>query len=115
MSIENLKTFGEPLLPYSKDVFCGEKDRVIVRTDFTVLRMFRAPFLCLPIKSYRISFWSAAANIPRHIDPFAEADEDTGETKQSQNYIHIRIQREYSSQTIHYQHLRHSPAVDATF
>jgi hypothetical protein len=29
-------------------------------------------------------------------DPFAEADEDTGETKQSQNYIHIRIQRTYS-------------------
>lgn len=28
-----------------------------------------------------------------NIDPFAEADEDTGETKQSQNYIHIRIQR----------------------
>ena len=27
------------------------------------------------------------------LDPFAEADEDTGETKQSQNYIHIRIQR----------------------
>lgn len=26
-------------------------------------------------------------------DPFAEADEDTGETKQSGNYIHIRIQR----------------------
>lgn len=26
-------------------------------------------------------------------DPFAEADEDTGEAKQSQNYIHIRIQR----------------------
>jgi hypothetical protein len=26
-------------------------------------------------------------------DPFAEADEDAGETKQSQNYIHIRIQR----------------------
>lgn len=29
----------------------------------------------------------------RLLDPFAEADEDTGETKQSQNYIHIRIQR----------------------
>lgn len=28
-------------------------------------------------------------------DPFAEADEDTGETKQSQNYIHIRIQRTF--------------------
>ena len=27
-------------------------------------------------------------------DPFADADEDTGETNQSQNYIHIRIQRE---------------------
>lgn len=26
-------------------------------------------------------------------DPFAEADEDTGEVKQTQNYIHIRIQR----------------------
>ena len=37
------------------------------------------------------------ANIPRHTDPFAEADEDTGETKQSQNYIHIRIQREFTS------------------
>lgn len=28
-------------------------------------------------------------------DPFAEADEDTGESKQSQNYIHIRIQRKH--------------------
>jgi hypothetical protein len=99
MSIENLKTFGEPLLPCSTDVFCGEEDGVIVRMDFTVLRMSRAPFLRLPIKSYRISFWSAAANIPRHIDPFAEADEDTGETKQSQNYIHIRIQRKYTLST----------------
>ena len=27
------------------------------------------------------------------LDPFAKADEDTGETKQTQNYIHIRIQR----------------------
>ena len=27
------------------------------------------------------------------LDPFAEADDDTGEAKQSQNYIHIRIQR----------------------
>ncbi|XWW94238.1 hypothetical protein V2A60_002181 [Cordyceps javanica] len=28
-------------------------------------------------------------------DPFAEADEDTGEVKQTQNYIHIRIQRTF--------------------
>jgi hypothetical protein len=100
MSIENLKTFGEPLLLYSTDVFCGEEDGVIVRTGFTVLRMSRAPFRRPLIKSYRISFWSAKANIPRHIDPFAEADEDTGETKQSQNYIHIRIQREYTFSTL---------------
>lgn len=26
-------------------------------------------------------------------DPFAEADETPGESKQAQNYIHIRIQR----------------------
>jgi hypothetical protein len=39
-------------------------------------------------------------------DPFAEADEDTGETKQSQNYIHIRIQRMLTS--------HRSPAVLAT-
>lgn len=31
--------------------------------------------------------------LPPHADPFAEADEDTGESKQAQNYIHIRIQR----------------------
>jgi hypothetical protein len=28
-----------------------------------------------------------------YLDPFLDADEDTGETKQAQNYIHIRIQR----------------------
>ena len=27
------------------------------------------------------------------VDPFAEADEDTGQVQQSQKYIHIRIQR----------------------
>ena len=29
----------------------------------------------------------------RNFDPFAEADDDPGETKQSQNYVHIRIQQ----------------------
>ncbi|PSS12441.1 hypothetical protein M430DRAFT_68670 [Amorphotheca resinae ATCC 22711] len=32
--------------------------------------------------------------------PFAEADEDTGETKQSQNYIHIRIQQRNGRKTL---------------
>jgi len=36
----------------------------------------------------------------RSFDPFAEADEDTGETKQSQNYIHIRIQQRNGRKTL---------------
>ncbi|KAK7624005.1 translation initiation factor SUI1 [Phyllosticta citricarpa] len=36
----------------------------------------------------------------RTFDPFAEADEDTGETKQSQNYIHIRIQQRNGRKTL---------------
>lgn len=38
-------------------------------------------------------FCNSTLIVLRLPDPFAEADEDTGETKQSQNYIHIRIQR----------------------
>ena len=30
-------------------------------------------------------------------DPFAEADEDSGQTTQTQEYIHIRIQRTFFS------------------
>ncbi|RMZ77568.1 hypothetical protein DV737_g4254, partial [Chaetothyriales sp. CBS 132003] len=33
-------------------------------------------------------------------DPFAEADDDTGETKQAQNYIHIRIQQRNGRKTL---------------
>jgi translation initiation factor 1 len=33
-------------------------------------------------------------------DPFAEADDDTGEAKQSQNYIHIRIQQRNGRKTL---------------
>ena len=47
-----------------------------------------------------LSYPSLLANIPCYTDPFAEADEDTGETKQSQNYIHIRIQREFISLSV---------------
>ena len=39
---------------------------------------------------FKLFIWTTLLTSP---DPFAEADEDTGETKQSQNYIHIRIQR----------------------
>jgi len=74
MSIENLKTFGVALL-------------------VSVL-------LCTLLEPYRKTRSSGTANIPRHIDPFAEADEDTGETKQSQNYIHIRIQQRNGRKTL---------------
>ncbi|RMD41177.1 hypothetical protein DV735_g3946, partial [Chaetothyriales sp. CBS 134920] len=33
-------------------------------------------------------------------NPFAEADDDTGETKQAQNYIHIRIQQRNGRKTL---------------
>lgn len=33
------------------------------------------------------------ANSTAFIDPFAEADEDTGEQSKAPDYIHIRIQR----------------------
>merc|ERR1739848_46798 len=36
----------------------------------------------------------------KSFDPFAEADEDTGETKQAQNYIHIRIQQRNGRKTL---------------
>ncbi|KAI9660845.1 MAG: Eukaryotic translation initiation factor eIF-1 [Trizodia sp. TS-e1964] len=36
----------------------------------------------------------------RSFDPFAEADEEPGETNQSQNYIHIRIQQRNGRKTL---------------
>ncbi|KAF7512337.1 Eukaryotic translation initiation factor eIF-1 [Endocarpon pusillum] len=36
----------------------------------------------------------------RTIDPFAEADEDTGQVQQSQQYIHIRIQQRNGRKTL---------------
>ncbi|KAK5133451.1 Eukaryotic translation initiation factor eIF-1 [Meristemomyces frigidus] len=45
---------------------------------------------------------SASIENLKSFDPFAEADEDTGETKhgQSQNYIHIRIQQRNGRKTL---------------
>jgi translation initiation factor SUI1 len=40
------------------------------------------------------------ANATLHSDPFAEADDDTGGTKESQNYIHIRIQQRNGRKTL---------------
>ena len=89
-TIQNLKTFGKQPLPSRP---CHH---------FTFQRRFTAiPVIALST-SWRVHLLFRAAEMMRklgkHIltwnaDPFAEADEDTGEAKQSQNYIHIRIQR----------------------
>jgi translation initiation factor 1 len=36
----------------------------------------------------------------KSFDPFAEADDDPGDTKQSQNYIHIRLQQRNGRKTL---------------
>merc|ERR1711890_133081 len=46
------------------------------------------------------SFMSASIENLKSFDPFAEADEDTGGEKQSQNYIHIRIQQRNGRKTL---------------
>ncbi len=51
---------------------------------------------------------SASIENLKSFDPFAEADEGEGGDKQSQNYIHIRIQRE-SIHNHHPQPWRPSP------
>ncbi|KAL1586131.1 hypothetical protein WHR41_04830 [Cladosporium halotolerans] len=43
---------------------------------------------------------SASIENLKSFDPFAEADEDTGGEKQSQNYIHIRIQQRNGRKTL---------------
>ncbi|XHG09272.1 Eukaryotic translation initiation factor eIF-1 [Aspergillus wentii] len=51
--------------------------------------------------AWRGRFWQwPEADTCSYTDPFAEADEDTGETKQSQNYIHIRIQQRNGRKTL---------------
>jgi hypothetical protein len=100
MSIENLKTFGEFTPPLPPTTLWSSLKRQ--RQTFRALRVSLAAescSVCARINSYLRSGW-LSANIPCHTDPFAEADEDTGETKQSQNYIHIRIQREFAFQFI---------------
>ncbi|KAK8070855.1 translation initiation factor SUI1, partial [Apiospora hydei] len=44
-------------------------------------------------------FYMSIENLKTY-DPFAEADEDTGESKQAQNYIHIRIQQRNGRKTL---------------
>ncbi|KPI43321.1 Eukaryotic translation initiation factor eIF-1 [Cyphellophora attinorum] len=70
--IQNLKTFGKPLPARSATSFHHLAARDYGQRDI-----------------------ATAAD-----DPFAEADDDTGESKQTQNYIHIRIQQRNGRKTL---------------
>jgi translation initiation factor 1 len=110
MSIENLKTFGELLSLLSLCLLascaCLRPPTPSSRTQLHPLHTFsymrermqlsaRAfpAFPCFLSLKTLLTFSLAT-------DPFAEADEDTGETKQSQNYIHIRIQQRNGRKTL---------------
>ena len=89
MSIENLKTFGGWHIYASSrlDNTLPVEDTPLFDPDTTLYRHR----LCLGPAEKLLT-------VLDFLDPFAEADEDTGETKQSQNYIHIRIQRRSARQ-----------------
>jgi hypothetical protein len=48
-----------------------------------------------PGPTSRFAANDAVADSNAATDPFAEADEDSGQTTQTQEYIHIRIQRTF--------------------
>ena len=105
MSIENLKTFGEP----RASLFTSRlppRDGVVIPA-FT----WPSPSLVVPLVLFagedggrRVQPSSpclcrqtslAVADITSFADPFAEAEEDTSSKAKPQDYIHIRIQRTF--------------------
>ncbi|PWI71178.1 translation initiation factor [Purpureocillium lilacinum] len=56
--------------------------------------------LCAPASPPSPPLGLVLINRAKPAHPFAEADEDTGETKQTQNYIHIRIQQRNGRKTL---------------
>ncbi|KAG8534248.1 uncharacterized protein KY384_001092 [Bacidia gigantensis] len=68
------------------------------RAQVSLLELPTRPYLLANISAETTGFMSIE-NL-KTFDPFAEADEDTGETKQSQNYIHIRIQQRNGRKTL---------------
>ncbi|KAL8959473.1 MAG: hypothetical protein Q9183_005628 [Haloplaca sp. 2 TL-2023] len=99
MSIENLKTFGESdstslKAPSGRDEAAYSLPLVPCSQ---ASRSARAVHLAPSAPNEPEDSWLIHQPI---IDPFAEADEDTGETKQSQNYIHIRIQQRNGRKTL---------------
>ena len=118
MSIENLKTFGKCFchlpscglvvipsdrLPVERLDPVGDGSSILYRlvsvARYRRHRRLRSIIINALYRGGVVGIWFAGLRLTRALDtdPFAEADEDTGETKQSQNYIHIRIQRTLSS------------------
>jgi translation initiation factor SUI1 len=66
-----------------------------------VFRLSLSSFLPIPLSQGHpgTSEFMSIENL-KNYDPFADADEDTGETKQAQNYIHIRIQQRNGRKTL---------------
>ncbi|KAL9122739.1 MAG: hypothetical protein Q9187_000700 [Circinaria calcarea] len=99
MSIENLKTFGEwgflaqPLTHPATRAASPTQTAHGQRTHVSAAAE-------RPLSSGGVLVECISLTAFSPIDPFAEADEDTGETKQSQNYIHIRIQQRNGRKTL---------------
>ncbi|POR37581.1 Eukaryotic translation initiation factor eIF-1 [Tolypocladium paradoxum] len=110
MSIENLKTYG--MWPSASLLLFLSGEALIVAV--WGLPLARAPPVIAPRRRARRPPRTPPtkpiapqrhtelhrADLPPLTDPFAEADEDTGETKQTQNYIHIRIQQRNGRKTL---------------
>ncbi|OHE95881.1 eukaryotic translation initiation factor eIF-1 [Colletotrichum orchidophilum] len=97
MSIENLKSYGTSLL-HSSLLHLRQSPPCSFHSLGT-LSFWRSEHVALDLLTAPI-FHHQNTDYIRALDPFAEADEDTGETKQSQNYIHIRIQQRNGRKTL---------------
>ncbi|KAG4262571.1 eukaryotic translation initiation factor eIF-1 [Fusarium proliferatum] len=94
MSIENLKTYGESLFATLKKSSPSE-------FGIHLRGSSRLSDIGLSSRTFVPAFVPEKPHLTiATLDPFAEADEDTGETKQTQNYIHIRIQQRNGRKTL---------------
>ncbi|KFY50486.1 hypothetical protein V496_09329 [Pseudogymnoascus sp. VKM F-4515 (FW-2607)] len=80
-------------------VFLQRKSRLCANT-YSKTTHLTTPPPKTPTQGYPGTLEFMSIENLKTFDPFAEADEDTGETKQSQNYIHIRIQQRNGRKTL---------------
>ncbi|EXJ54451.1 hypothetical protein A1O7_09791 [Cladophialophora yegresii CBS 114405] len=100
-TIQNLKTFGKPNPSSSSPLATAAAVAANLNTK-------RSTIACLESGADFEGRWQKIIGSTvdkshideRTSDPFAEADDDTGEAKQSQNYIHIRIQQRNGRKTL---------------